>query len=500
MKSRKLEENSTLSLVHYHSSWIKLVKSVAWILRIKRKLRKQESDSVTNPFLTIADCNDAKKSVIHVVQQNVFSEEIIALEQGNSVKKSSPLFKLHPVIHDCLLRIGGRLRKAPMSFDEKHPIILPYKHHVTDLIIRDCHERVGHQGREHVLSSLREQFWIIKGNAAVRKVLRNCIRCRRNQSPVMQQQMSDLPVERVTANEPPFTYTGVDCFGPFYTKKGRSQVKRYGVLFTCLTIRAIHIEVADSMSTDSFINALRRFIARRGQVKVIRCDRGTNFVGGERELREAMNEWNQALFHQTLLAKGIDWYFNPPHASHFGGIWERQIRTVRKILVAVLKEQTLTDDSLVTLMCEIEAVINSRPLTTVSSDYQDLIPLTPNNLLTIRGDSMIVGKFDSSDVYCKRRWRHVQYLADVFWNRWRREYLSGLQIRQKWNTQKSNLKIDDVVIVVDEASPRCHWSLGRVVKVNTDTDGLVRSATVKCGVTLMERPLSKLVLLCESET
>lgn len=498
--TKTCEENSTLSLVHYHSSWIKLVKSVAWILRIKRKLRKQESDSVTNPFLTIADYNDAKKSVIHIVQQNVFSEEIIALEQGNSVKKSSPLFKLHPVIHDCLLRIGGRLRKAPMSFDEKHPIILPYKHHVTDLIIRDCHERVGHQGREHVLSSLREQFWIIKGNAAVRKVLRNCIRCRRNQSPVMQQQMSDLPVERVTANEPPFTYTGVDCFGPFYTKKGRSQVKRYGVLFTCLTIRAIHIEVADSMSTDSFINALRRFIARRGQVKVIRCDRGTNFVSGERELREAINEWNQALLHQTLLAKGIDWYFNPPHASHFGGIWERQIRTVRKILVAVLKEQTLTDDSLVTLMCEIEAVINSRPLTTVSSDYQDLIPLTPNNLLTIKGDSMIVGKFDSSDVYCKRRWRHVQYLADVFWSRWRREYLSGLQIRQKWNTQKSNLKIDDVVIVVDEASPRCHWSLGRVVKVNTDTDGLVRSATVKCGVTLMERPLSKLVLLCESET
>ena len=169
----------------------------------------------------------------------------------------------------------------------------------------------------------------------------------------------------MTPCKPPFTYTGVDCFGPFNIRRGRSLVKRYGVIFTCLTVRAIHIEVAPSLVTDSFLNALRRFVARMGNPEEIRSDNGGNFVSGEKELRNCVKDWNQDKIHQLLLLRDIKWIFNPPTASHHGGIWERCIRTVRKVmqalLEALLQEQMLNDESLHTLMCEVESIINGRP-------------------------------------------------------------------------------------------------------------------------------------------
>lgn len=168
--------------------------------------------------------------------------------------------------------------------------------------------------------------------------------------------MADLPVERVTPDEPPFTNVGVDFFGPFEVKRGRSLIKRYAVIFTCLNIRAVHLEMAHTLNTDSCINAIRRFIARRGDVKVIRSDNGTNFVRAERELQEAVLSLNNRQIQTAALSKGITWLFNPPAGSHHGGVWERQIRTVRRILNALLHQQTLDDEGLSTLLCEVEAI------------------------------------------------------------------------------------------------------------------------------------------------
>lgn len=495
---RTSTDNPTRKLLQYYSSWHKLKKAVAWLLRVKTALMKK-GDVTFSKFLTVKELNEAEKAVLEVVQKESFSDEVIALSKGERIKKSSPLCKLHPVLHEGLLRVGGRLSEFTLCFDTKHPIILSGHHNVTQLIVKECHEKVGHQGREHVLSSLREKYWIIKGNTTVRKIVRDCVTCRRYQAPVVQQLMANLPGDTVYPCEPPFTSIGVDCFGPFYTKRGRSQVKRYGVIFTCLTIHAIHIEVAESLSTDSFINALRRFIARRGQVKSIRCDRGTNFIGAERELKESVNTWNQATISETLLHRNIDWIFNTPHASHHGGVWERQIRTVRKVLNAVMKEQVLTDEGLNTLMCEVEAVINSRPLTNNSSDQQDPEPLTPNHLLIMRSSPLVVGKMEQTDMYCKKRWKQVQYLADIFWKRWLHEYLLTLQERQKWHVTGRNLQVGDVVLMMDENSPRCHWPVARVDAVKTGHDGLVRSVTVKRGKSVFDRPLSKLILLCKND-
>ena len=227
----------------------------------------------------------------------------------------------------------------------------------------------------------------------------------------------------MTPSRPPFTFTGVDCFAPFEVRRGRSKVKRYGVIFTCLALRAVHIEVMSSLDTESFINALRRFVTRRGLAEEMRSDNGGNFVRGERELRKAITSWNQSQIHDFLLQRNVKWTFKPPTGSHHGGVWERCICTVPKVLKALIKEQVLDEESLSTLMCEVKAIVNGRQITKLSDDPRDLKPLTPNHLLLFRaGPAVPPGIFSKQDCYNKCRWRQVQYLADVFWRRWVREY------------------------------------------------------------------------------
>jgi hypothetical protein len=192
----------------------------------------------------------------------------------------------------------------------------------------------------------------------------------------------------------------------------------------------------------------------------IRSDNGGNFVKGEKELREAIEGWNQQKIHESLLQKNIKWIFNPPAGSHHGGVWERCIRTVRKVFNALIKEQTMDDEGLSTLMCEVESIVNGRPITKVSDDPKDLEALTPNHLLLLRpGPSIPPGKFSRNDNCSVRRWRQVQYLADLFWRRWFREYLPSLQQRQKWNELRRNVEVNDIVLVLDEKTPRSSWPL-----------------------------------------
>ena len=197
--------------------------------------------------------------------------------------------------------------------------------------------------------------------------------------------MADLPRCRVQINKPPFYKVDVDYFGPFLVKQRRSRIKRYGCIFSCLTTRAVHIEVASDLSTGSFINALRRFIARRGQPDEIFSDNGTNFVGAERVLRESLQSLQQSKLNNFCPQLEIKWRFNPPYATHMGGAWERMIHSVRRILNALTQMQTLTEEGLVTLMTEVEGILNSRPLVQLLHDFEEE-PLTPNHLLLLRSN------------------------------------------------------------------------------------------------------------------
>ena len=429
------------------SSWSRLKRVFAWILRYKNNLRllcqsRRQNQSNCHSSagirpLSLAELVTAESEILKLVQSSCFKDELSRLQEKNgniSVSNTSNIAKLDPIVVDGIIRVGGRLQRAQIDSDARHPVILPKNHHIVNLITKFYHHVSGHSGLEYTLSLIRERFWIIKARGTVRRVLNGCVSCRKRQAPVAEQKMASLPTDRTTPGKPPFSFTGVDCFGPFEVRRGRTKAKRYGVIFTCMTTRAIHIEIANSLDTESFINALRRFVARRGRPDEMRSDNGGNFVKGERELRQEIEKWNQAQIHDFLVQRNIKWTFNPPAGSHHGGVWERCIRTVRKVIRAITKEQLLDDEGLNTLMCEVEAIVNGRPLTKLSDDPRDLEPLTPNHLLLLRsGSELPPGIFSKEDCCSTRRWRQVQYLANVFWRRWIREYLPSLQQRQKWN-------------------------------------------------------------------
>ena len=302
----------------------------------------------------------------------------------------------------------------------KHPVILPRDSHVSSLTFRHFQERVGHQGKVNTLNEVRANgYWLIGGISAVNSAIGSCLKCRKLRAPAVEQKICDLPEDRLQCN-PPFTYYAVDYIGPFTIKENRKELKRYGVLFTCMASRAIHLETATSLETDSFLNALRRFLSRRGPVRQIRCDQGTNFVGARRELKEALAAMDHNRVKVELQRSHCDWIdfkMNVPAASHMGGVWERQIRTVRSVLFSLLASngRQLDNESLQTLMCEVESIVNSRPLTVNQlADPDSPAPLTPNHLLTMKSKVLLAppGTFEPADIYARKRWRRVQHLAN----------------------------------------------------------------------------------------
>lgn len=437
------------------------------------------------------------------------------------MKKSSSLYKLDPFIDENgLLRVGGRLRLSSLPYDARHPIILPKEGHVTNLILCHFHQAVKHQGRGATQNEIRSAgFWIIGGSSVVSHHISKCVSCRRLRSSPQDQKMSDLPEDRLEP-APPFTFCAADYFGPWLVKDGRREVKRYGVIFTCLASRAIHLEVADNLTTDSFLNAYRRFVGRRGPVRQLRSDQGTNFVGAMNELQQALSTLNHERIRQELLSTNcdsIDFKMNPPHASHMGGVWERQIRTVRNVLASLLHHHgtQLDGESLRTFMVEAEAIVNCRPLTvdTINTALTPQ-PLTPNHLLTMKSKVIMPppGDFQRPDLYSRKRWRRVQYLANEFWTRWRQDYLQSLQPRQKWVRARRNMQVGDIVIVKDDNLPRNLWKLALVEGVFVDTDGLVQKVKLRVSNSTLDkngrptrpesnlyRPIHKLVLLLPRE-
>ena len=476
-----------------YSNYHRLKRAVCWLVKFWEFLL----NGTANPELSLAEITRAEEYLLRMVQKKAFSAEISALHNEKPIAASSHVRALFPTMRNGLVCVGGRLQSTPVD-TEAHPIILP-EHHLTELIIREVHDGNGHIGANQTLATIRRKFYLLRGYKQVKRVLSNCVKCRKHHGQPMQQLMGDLPKERVAASQPPFTFVGVDYFGPFNVKYRRSTVKRYGCLFTCLSTRAVHIEIAHSMDSDAFIMALQRFIARRGKPSKVVSDNGTNFVGAEKELADQVQQINSKRVDDEMLLQGIEWQFNPPHAPHMGGVWERIIKSVKGILLQLVGHRLLNDEELLTFMSEVEKILNDRPLTRMGSDARDATPLTPNHLLLLRSNGC-ESQLDNDDHSIRRRWKTVQRIANAFFERFIAEYLPTLQTRSKWTTVKDNLKINDVVLVVDEDSPRGQWPLGLVLSVETSNDGLVRAAEVRCNGKTKRRPIAKLVFLERHES
>ena len=512
-----------ISVLDRFSSWFMVQRVIAlcrkFIHSLKLKIARKETSNDVNINLVIdlEELANAKTVIVKVLQHSVFSEEIQLLNNSKLIPVSSKLHKLDIFLDDFgVLRVGGRLERSTMCYEMKHPIILPRKSHITVLIIRYFHERIKHQGRGFTINEIRANgYWIIGCSRAVSSYIYSCVTCRKLRSGTSSQKMSTLPEVRLEQS-PPFSHIGCDCFGPYTMKEGRRTLKKYGLLVTCLACRAIHVEILDDMTTDAFINALRCVIAIRGNVQTIRCDRGSNFTGAAREFNQSMKELDEEIIHDAMLTKQCQFVFNSPDASHMGGVWERQIRSIRSILNIILYQHPskLDTSSLRTFFYEVMAIVNGRPLTAQNLNSPDSpAPLTPNHLITQKSTIIVPppGNFSINDTYLRKRWRLVQHIANEFWNRFRKEYLVTLQPRQKWNTKKREPAVGDVVIVKDVNTYRGDWSLARVRQLIKSSDGLVRRVKLTIGnsnldnngtrqtkLTILERPVHKLVLLVEN--
>ncbi|KAK3739937.1 hypothetical protein QZH41_015978, partial [Actinostola sp. cb2023] len=397
-----------------------------------------------------------------------------------------------------LLRVGGRLRKAPVTEESRNPLILDQKHGATRLIVMYHHLSLYCASDKQVLNELRQKYWVLKGLATVRKISFTCPTCRRRRVQPIPPVMADLPKARLGYQLPPLANTGVDYFGPIIVSHGRKREKRYGSLFTCLTTRAVHIEISHSLDTDSYLMAMRRMMARRGRPSHIWSDNGTNFVGAEKELRDGLKRLDKERIYDQLSQDGIQWHFNPPSSPHFGGIWERLVQSAKRALRVVAGKQCVTDETLLTFMAEVESLLNGRPLTHVSSDYRDEEALTPNHFLIGRASpNLPPDVVIDRDLCSRKRWKHAQVMANHFWKRWLREYLPSLTERRKWTTEARNVAKGDLVLIVDENAARGRWPLGRVVRSLPGDDGRVRAAEVRTSAGTYVRPVAKLCILEE---
>ncbi|XP_043263445.1 uncharacterized protein LOC122403778 [Colletes gigas] len=484
------------SILDRYSSWGKTVRVTARCLRWKRT-------NIERGTLAASELHHAHNALIKLLQRVHFSDEIQGLTKGRNSGLKSKMQRLNAFLdNDGMLRVGGRLKHSLMPFHQKHPIILP-KARATTLIIEDIHRSHLHAGIQATLYAVRRRYWPIDGRSQVWKAVKICVQCSRAQPPPVDYIMGNLPAPRVTESRP-FSNVGIDYCGPFFIKerrhRNRSRVKVYVAVFICLAVKAVHLELVSDLTSEAFIAALRRFIARRGLCTSISSDNGTNFVGANNELRELktlLDSDDHINKVKTFLAdRLIDWNFIPPLSPHFGGLWEAAVKSFKYHLKRVTGPGLFTFEDCNTLIIEIEAILNSRPLTPISSDANDLLVLTPGHFLI--GDSLTsLRERDFRDTPSNRlsSWQHIQKLKQHFWIRWHCEYLNELTNRSKWSTGAHQIKEGTIVLLREDNTPPMQWPLGKVIKVHPGSDGIIRAVTVKTATTTLDRNVKRLAPL-----
>ena len=495
------------------NNWNKMIRVVSLILNIRYHMDclKQSKGTHLAVRQPIVSPDTAKLCLIKVAQNEVYGDAMEILQQGKHLSESHPLSKLSPFVDQSnILRVGGRLANANMPADNIHPIILPEKHIITKLIVNNLHQQVKHQGRHITLGTVRTNgYHIVHCSKVVRNLIASCVTCKKLRAQTATQLMADLPPDRL-AECPPFEHTGIDVFGPYFVYDGKrtrnttASKKVWVLICTCLVSRAVHLEMLPAMDTSAFRNALTRFIALRGTCKIIRCDIGSNFIGAKNQMQ--YENFHPDEIKEDLFNKGIQWLFNPPQASHCGGVFERKVASVKKVLegsLLLLGPRSLSRDELATMLQEAASIVNNTPLWELSSSPDDPSPLTPAALLTLKESPHPVSSevFTEKDLYSygKSRWRRVQYISDQFWVRWRRDYLQTLQHRNKWLFKKQSIASGDVVLIRNKSEKRNKWPMARVVDVIKSKDNLIRSVYLKVGNKTFHRSIHDLITLISND-
>ncbi|XP_071123445.1 uncharacterized protein [Mytilus edulis] len=472
------------------SSFIRLIRVSAWVLRFVKRLNKE---TISGP-LTAAELEHAKLLWIKSVQKQCFGEVMIAIKEN---KRHNLVSQLGLILdQENVIRCVGRLGAAQLSEGAKTPILLPKKNKVTELLIESMHRKNFHVGVSQTLSAMRQTYWIPQGRSEVKRVLRKCTICKRCEGgPYKMPLMPPLPKKRVNESAP-FTYTGVDYFGPIFVKSDTGCKKVWVCLYTCLVVRAIHMELMQDISAEEFLLGFRRFIARWGNPKQIISDNGSQFKLASKILEEAWNGVTVDSGVQTYMAnEGIQWKFIVELAPWMGGFYERLIGIVKRCLRKTIGKLCLTNEQFRTLLAESEAVVNSRPLVYIGDDINSNIILTPAHFLTLNAKTGFPdhNEEDSTDpeylpqISSAKKllltWKKGQKHLNMFWKTWRDEYLLSLRertankLRSGRIQSKTPAKVGDIVLI-KENLPRGSWKIGRICQLVVSRNGQIRSRKV----------------------
>lgn len=476
------------------SSYQRMLRIVAWMYRFIFKCRRLP---VVQGPLMYSELDRSVFTVARCAQRIHFPVLFRELSRKVSVS-SRQLARLAPFIDpEGLIRVGGRLRNAQVSERQKHPILLAKGSYLSKLLASHWHIFSCHSGTRLIMSLVLKQFWILSARRVIGQVIKECSICVRLAAVNSQPLMADLPPSRVLSCRS-FAKVGIDYAGPFRIRETRlrkaREFKIYVSVFVCMTVKAVHLELVSDLSTPAFLAALDRFVARRGLPSDIYSDCGTNFVGASKELRKIMLDTGHR--HQLVSHIPCSWHFNPPSAPHFGGLWEAAVKSMKRLLIRVIGSHTLTYEEFNTILCRVEAVMNSRPLTSMSQDPNDLECLTPGHFL-IGQPLLAIPDVDAIDATSGllSRWKLLHQCHRAFWKRWSSEYLAELQLRNKWTSPDTRLGVGDIVVVKDSSAPPLTWRLGRVCEVLPGPDKVVRVVKVLTQSGTVTRPVVKLVRL-----
>ena len=496
---------SALPLLDRFSSFTRLKRVTAWVRRFvgNSRARSHGRDRTRGP-LSSTELADAETYWVATVQVSSFPREVSSLRRGSELSPKSKLLPLRPFLdRDGVLRVGGRAGLSRLSFSKRHPIILPGTHVLAKLLIAGEHQRLLHGGPSLVAASLSRRFHVLGSRRAVRSVTRSCITCRRASLRPQPQMLGQLPADRLVPGST-FQHVGVDYAGPVLLKSGSVRkptlTKAYACVFVSFAVKAVHLELVSDLTSEAFLAALRRFVARRGKPSTVWSDNGTNFVGAAHELKELQDflgeQETQRAISDYCATRGIEWKHIPERAPHFGGLWEAAVKSMKRHLRKIVGNVRLTYEELATVLTQVEACLNSRPLTPMPESEDGIEVLTPGHFLV---GSPLESIPDPSASFrttpLLRRWHLCQALVRHFWQRWSSEYVQHLHERTKWKSPTRNARVGDLVCIREDGLTPTTWPLARVTAVHPGADGLVRVVSVRTPRGEYKRPVAKVVLL-----
>ena len=353
------------------------------------------------------------------------------------------------------------------------------------------------------LFALLQTFWIPGGIASVKKVIHNCKPCIQFDACIRQPLMGNLPAEQ-TVESFAFHFTGMDYCGPFYTKDFSQKLqKSYAAIFICFTTKAIHLEPVENLTKEDCLDTLKRFTGRRGTPQVIYSDNSTTFIGarGDLEFRRLIrDEEFKDLINNFARQNHNDWFTIPPRTPHFEGLWEAAVKSMKRHLYRTVGSTKLSTSDFTTLLIQIEAILNSHPLTDSSTYINDPIALTPVHFIIGRPITAIPESSSPKNKTLSRHWRNIDKMIRQFLKKWSVEYLSSLQQRNKWRAEYVQPAVDDIVIIKEDNTPPMCWPLARIIQTFDDNDNIVRVVQVRTQTGVYIRPVSRLIPLHREES